>query len=763
MLINIHYLFCSCTIQALKYFLNLFFVITIIEAQARIGDFRSISSFANTSNLVFTDSLLVGVSESGLVYFNSMNESVETVSIDEGLAFGGLSHIHIDKKNNFWIGSKKGIQVWDHRKKQLIAQFGLNVEAVSGFINYENFIYSAAKINGIWGIIEFRYVNNKIYFRDFYQRSDLKNILKISLFNDDIFISSSDGIISGNPFKQHISTWSNKFEGIEGPIIDLQGDNEGLYILSSSAIHRLSRESSLITIKNSLDLPHLKGLVIFNKNIYAYSNTSIFHIEDNEDLLLYTDQNLHINAVVKGHKFLWLATNFGIGRYGDNNFNSLIHNQPILNNPDILELHNNILIIANKNGIAIEGWLNYTTLIPPKINSSNFKISTLNYDLGEKITKSLMREDLLFLSFINSQTAGIVSLDLTNDQLPLVSKYNPYINQNSSNSSYSFNDMVFDKQNNLWALSSDNLNYPLSVFSKSQFKHFPSTSLQNNTIDGNKSVVVDNYNRIWMSSTTGLLMYNYSGDVLNPQSEEWVNVPVIDGINRRALNYAVSKDNTLWVITNYGLIYKKLRAQDDQPVIETGPLSSSGNITPFFQNIPFDKDSKIYFDPNENLWITSNLSGVYVLDSKNEYWPSINGINSSNSNLLSNKISDIKFNSKEGIVYIATDLGVSKFKIPFKNEIKKTNAITIFPSPFRIPSIRPMIIDGLPQGSSVQIISLNGNDIKTLDQNQINEYQAAWNGMNGKGVYVESGVYLILIINKKHGISTIKKIAVIKN
>ena len=100
-----------------------------------------------------------------------------------------------------------------------------------------------------------------------------------------------------------------------------------------------------------------------------------------------------------------------------------------------------------------------------------------------------MREDLLFLSFINSQTAGIVSLDLTNDQLPLVSKYNPHINQNPSNSSYSFNDMVFDKQNNLWALSSDNSNYPLSVFSKSQSKHFPASSSQNNTIDGNKSIV----------------------------------------------------------------------------------------------------------------------------------------------------------------------------------------------------------------------------------------------------------------------------------
>ena len=194
--------------------------------------------------------------------------------------------------------------------------------------------------------------------------------------------------------------------------------------------------------------------------------------------------------------------------------------------------------------------------------------------------------------------------------------------------------MIFDRQNNLWATSSNNATFPLSVFSNNQSRHFPANSPQNNLIDGNKSIVVDNYNRIWMSSQSGLLVYNYSGDIINPQDEEWVGIPVIEGVNRRALNYAVSGDNTLWIITNYGLIYKKLRAQSDNPVAETGPISNSGSITPYFQNIPFDHESKIYFDSNENLWITSNSRGLFVLDSNREYWPSSSGINSSNSNFM---------------------------------------------------------------------------------------------------------------------------------
>ena len=45
----------------------------------------------------------------------------------------------------------------------------------------------------------------------------------------------------------------------------------------------------------------------------------------------------------------------------------------------------------------------------------------------------------------------------------------------------------------------------------------------------------------------------------------------------------------------------------------------------------------------------------------------------------------------------------------------------------------------------------------------MNGYQATWNGMDDHGAYVGSGIYLVLIINKKHNTSSIEKIAVIKN
>ena len=88
---------------------------------------------------------------------------------------------------------------------------------------------------------------------------------------------------------------------------------------------------------------------------------------------------------------------------------------------------------------------------------------------------------------------------------------------------------------------------------------------------------------------------------------------------------------------------------------------------------------------------------------------------------VSNEINDIKFDENLGLAYIATKLGVSKFKIPFASEIDKVDQIDIFPSPFRIPSIYPLIINGVPEQSSIQIMTLNGTIVKTIDSNEIND------------------------------------------
>ena len=106
-------------------------------------------------------------------------------------------------------------------------------------------------------------------------------------------------------------------------------------------------------------------------------------------------------------------------------------------------------------------------------------------------------------------------------------------------------------------------------------------------------------------------------------------------------------------------------------------------------------------------------------------------------------------------------MGVSIIRIPFSNEKASYNDIEVFPSPFRLPSEKPLTINGLMDNSEVKIMTLNGIVIRTISKDVIKGYQAFWDGRNNQGDYVGSGVYLLTLYDSK-GSSLIKKIAVIR-
>jgi ligand-binding sensor domain-containing protein len=274
-------------------------------------------------------------------------------------------------------------------------------------------------------------------------------------------------------------------------------------------------------------------------------------------------------------------------------------------------------------------------------------------------------------------------------------------------------------------------------------------------------MTVDNFNRIWFGSSSNLIMYKFSGEVLDPSSELW-HKELIDSefSSRKALNINVSPENKLWVLTNIGLIYKNLQADEKNPIKSTGPMINS-TLRPYFPNVSFNFSSKIRFDPRGNIWVTSQTDGIHILKEDGNYWPDINGINTSNSNLLSNWVSDVTFNAEEGLAYIATNKGVSIIRIPFSEEKKSYNNVEIFPSPFRLPNDKPLTINGLMDNSEVKIMTLNGVVLRTISKEDIKGYQGFWDGRNKQGDYVGSGVYLLAFYNQE-GASSIKKIAVIR-
>jgi len=717
----------------------------------------------NVRDIDFSEDFLVYASPAGIVEYDFQNNNYKTISFDDGISFGKIKKIHIDSTGNYWITSSNKIQIWSTESSSLIQEFDLDIQDITDILNVNNAVYISAKIDEVWGLIEFIILEKKIYFRDFYGRNDIDLISKISYHNNTFYILTDKEIISGNPYQEHITYWDNPFNKVFDRIIDFSNTETSTILLTENAIIDYKVDGSTKTLLDSFpESEKIKNFIISNSKIYAISDSTVLSIQNNKSEKIFTDNALTLNQIFKNGENIWIATDFGLAAYIDEEFRSHLFNQPFIGNPHIVHLNDlGDLMLANNKGISVEGWSNYSSIPLPKKIDSKLSIEPLDISFGDEILKSIFVNNTLFLGMSNSTYAGAVSLNFNQSKFTLDNIFLPMPSKINDSLSYGIVDMFLDQEKNLWS-STTNESYPVSVFSNSQARHFEQNEAKTSTIKSSGPIAIDNYGRIWMVSNSGLLMYAFSGSALNPSSENWFNDLVIPGINRKVLSIAVSKKNKLWILTDYGLIYKELRASDEEPVVKTGPISSSNNIVPYFSNIPFDEGSSIKFDSFDNIWITTKSRGLYVLDSKGDYWPSVDGINIDNSKLLSNTINDIAFNNEKGLAIIATDIGVSRFKIPFANEIRSIDQVQIFPSPFRIPSKRPLIIDRIPERSTIQILTLDGSIIRTLKEENFNSYQATWYGNDRNGNLVNSGVYLLLIISKKHGTSTFEKVAVIR-
>ena len=124
-------------------------------------------------------------------------------------------------------------------------------------------------------------------------------------------------------------------------------------------------------------------------------------------------------------------------------------------------------------------------------------------------------------------------------------------------------------------------------------------------------------------------------------------------------------------------------------------------------------------------------------------------INTENYPLFSNNVTDIVFDDNKGIAYISTNRGINSFHIPFATSIKIYSELRVFPSPFLIPSDNPLIIDNLKDNSSLKIMTITGEVIRSLDGSDLglNGYQIQWGGKDESDKWVGSGVYLLPVYN----------------
>jgi hypothetical protein len=142
-----------------------------------------------------------------------------------------------------------------------------------------------------------------------------------------------------------------------------------------------------------------------------------------------------------------------------------------------------------------------------------------------------------------------------------------------------------------------------------------------------------------------------------------------------------------------------------------------------------------------NKWVGTD-NGIFVVSPDGS--DSVAHFTAKNSPLVDDRVVSIAIDPTRGEAYAGTPSGISRFSTIFKRGQPDYTGIHVFPNPVvQTAEISPKVyIDGLVAGSTVQIFSIAGKLITTIDGTQLGS-TVTWNGRDAIGRQVPSGLYLV--------------------
>jgi hypothetical protein len=211
-------------------------------------------------------------------------------------------------------------------------------------------------------------------------------------------------------------------------------------------------------------------------------------------------------------------------------------------------------------------------------------------------------------------------------------------------------------------------------------------------------------------------------------------------ITGNVTSICVDKTGIVWIGTAAGIM--RLSGLSFSSV--TGLLNESVNV--------------IAVDARNNKWVGTE-GGVSLLVADGDEWTHFT---STNSHLVSDNVRDIAINERTGDVWLATDVGLSRYESGIAAPVSSMEAVMVFPNPF-FPEAGDGLVTfgGLADGSTVFIFNLAGELIREIPMPPNNLNQAVWDGKNAQETEVASGIYIFLAKNDE-GLSKVGKIAVVR-
>ena len=214
----------------------------------------------------------------------------------------------------------------------------------------------------------------------------------------------------------------------------------------------------------------------------------------------------------------------------------------------------------------------------------------------------------------------------------------------------------------------------------------------------------------------------------------------------------LDQNDALWVGTNAGVAFfpNPFNVLDNEPV--------TANV-PIFENQLLLRNefiTAIAVDAGNRKWIGTQRNGVWLFDESGESL--VYHFTESNSPLLSDSITALHINDRNGEVFIGTTRGLVSFRSDATTGQPSHQNVRIFPNPVAPGFNGVVTISGLINAAQVKITNVSGKLVREV---AANGGTAIWNARDYNGRRVKTGIYLVFSTNEDGTETFVGKIAVI--
>lgn len=642
-----------------------------------------------------------------------------------------------------------------------------------------------------------------------------KFIHHILIRGDLAYLATGLGIIVIDLVKKEVKdTYVIGQNGQQVAISGLATDASFLYAATSEGLKRARTDNSnladfrnwtLISGNNGLPAGPIVTTALFQNNIVALHNRSVYVQQNDQWQLLYTsNQNInHIDAAgakllvseqtntdgritvlsargdlletirsalytrsprqtIEADGYYWIADSLaGLTRYAANQFEPFVPNSPRgIATGTMQVLHHALWAAAgsvsanwspagNENGLynlANDSWTNFNRVTLPSMDSLPDLVSLAIDPIDESVWAGSFGGGLL-----HRQTDGTIQVFKQNTGLQPADLYP---------GSYRVSGLAFDREQQLW-IANYGARQPLVMRKKDGTwkSFFVPYAIPENALG---PLLVDDYDQQWIIAPNGngLFCFNHGLSIDNTGDDRWKwyrsgrgNGSLPDN---QVLSIARDKNGFIWIGTSRGIgivqcpgeVFTANGCEAVLPVVQqdnfAGYLFSGEQV----QSIAVDGADRKWIGTRNGVWLISPDGAT-----------TIERFTAENSPLLSNDVLQIAIDGQTGEVFFATDKGICSFRSTATTGSSVNSHVLVFPNPVPPGYSGTIAIRGVVDNAIVKITELDG---RLVYQTRALGGQAVWNGKDYRGKSISTGVYLVLISDDNKQEKAVAKIVFVQ-